>query len=118
MNTQTTKNKKNQKIPNSIARAKGGKVDRSFENLLTTAKLAKKPKITKFKKSNLVKINSARTDFPIFEAKKAFIYLQKVFAKALIFRHFDLKCYIWMKTDALKYIIGKVLSQITLDHLN
>ncbi len=80
---------------------------------------SKKPKLTKSKKSdlskaNFVKINS-RTDFLTCKAKKAFIHLQKAFTKAPILKYFDLECYICIETNALGYVIGEVLSQITLD---
>ena len=51
------------------------------------------------------------------KARLAFIKLRKAFTKALIFRHFDLKCHIRIKTDALSYAINGVLSQLTLDNL-
>ena len=78
----------------------------------TTAKSAKskKPKLTKSKKSDLVKNNYPGTDFLTFEAKKAFIYPQKAFFKDLILRHFDPRYYIRIKTDLLGYTIGEVLS--------
>ncbi len=60
------------------------------------------PKLTKF--------NSFKTDFLIFRAKKAFIYVQKAFTKGLIFRHFDSECYIHIKTNVSEYGIGGVLS--------
>ena len=40
-----------------------------------------------------------------------------MFIKALIFRHFDLKCYIQIVIDVLGYAIKGVLSQLTSDHL-
>ncbi len=63
--------------------ASGGRVDGSIKNLSIAAKLAKskKPKLTKPKKSDLVKAqnfskaNSFGTDFLTPKAKKAFIYL-------------------------------------------
>ncbi len=54
-------------------------------------------------------------DFLIPKAKDTFIHLKKDFNKALILRHFDLKCYICIQTDALGYAIGRVLSRMTLD---
>ena len=54
-------------------------------------------------------------DFLTFEAKKTFIHLWKPFTKALILRHFDLKCHIWIETDVSSYAIGRVFSQMTLD---
>lgn len=54
-------------------------------------------------------------DFLIFGFKKTFIYIQKAYTKAAILRYFDSECNIYIKTDALGYAIGKVLSQITLE---
>ncbi len=106
----------NQDALGAAGRAGNGGVGRSFENLSTAVKSAKskKPKLTKSKKSDLSKANS-RTDFLTPEAKEAFIHLQKAFTKALILRYFDPECHIRIKTDALRYAIGGVLSQITSD---
>ena len=57
---------------------------------------------------------------PIFlppNAKKAFIQLRQVFTKALILRHFDSECHIQIETNASRYAIRGVLSQLTFDHL-
>ena len=48
--------------------------------------------------------------FLTLDAKIAFNCLWLVFTKASILRHFDLKCHIWIETDALSYAIGGVLS--------
>ena len=55
--------------------------------------------------------------FLTLNAKKAFNHLRQAFIKAPILRHFDLECHIWIKTDVSGYAIGKMLSQLTLDHL-
>lgn len=68
--------------------------------------------------SDFTKTDSFGTDFLILGAKKTFIHLYKAFTKVSIFYHFDLKYYIYIKTDILEYIIGEILSQITLDHLD
>ena len=62
--------------------------------------------------------NFSRTDFLIPEAKKIFIYLQKTLTKALIFDYFNLKSHIRIKTNALGYIISRILSQMTSDQLS
>lgn len=76
-----------------------------------------KLELTKCKKSNLLKditkANFFATDFLIPGARKAFIELQKAFIRTLIFRHFNLKCYICIGTNTSRYIIGTILSQIT-----
>ena len=48
------------------------------------------------------------------DAKQAFIELRQAFTKAPILRHFDLECYIRIKTDTLGYAISCVLSQLTI----
>ncbi len=124
LNTQTNQNEKNQDLPDGNAGdASDGRVGGSIKNLSTVAKLAKskKSKLTKLKKSDLIKTqnfaraNSSGMDFLTFEAKKAFIHLWKAFIKASIFKHFDSECQIRIETEALKYAIGRVLSQIILD---
>ncbi len=119
LNTQATKNKKNQDAP---ASAGGGEVGGNFENLSTVAKLAKskKLKLTKSKKSELskdsfAKVNSFGTDFLTPKAKKVFIHLRKTFTEAPVLRHLDSECHIRIKIDALGYAIGRVLSQMTSD---
>lgn len=56
---------------------------------------------------------SSRISFFIFKASLAFTELTKAFIKALILYYFDQKYYIWIKTDAWGYIIGKILKQLT-----
>lgn len=63
----------------------------------------------------MAKAISTRTDFLTSKAKKTFIHLQKTFTKALIIKHFDLECYIYIETNALEYAIGRILSQMILD---
>ena len=50
-------------------------------------------------------------------AKEVFNQLKPVFIKALILWHFDPECHIWIETDASSYVIERVLSQLTFDHL-
>lgn len=54
-------------------------------------------------------------DFLIPRAKKVFVHLERAFFKTLIFRHFDLEYHIYIKIDISRHVIGRVLSQITLD---
>ena len=57
---------------------------------------------------------------PIFltpGAKKVFNQLRQAFIKAPIVQHFDPECHIRIKIDTLSNTIGKVLSQLTFDHL-
>ena len=58
---------------------------------------------------------SSGAEFLTSRAKEAFSRLQKAFTKAPILKHFDPKRYIRILTDASKYAIGGVLSQITLE---
>ena len=51
------------------------------------------------------------------KARLAFTQLRKAFTEAPILRHFDLKFYIWIGTNASRYTIGSVVSQITLNNL-
>ncbi len=73
--------------------------------------------MAKSKKPNFAKANSG-TDFLTLGAKDTFIYLQKVFTEALIFRHFDPERHIQIETDALGYAISGMLSQMTLNQLS
>lgn len=122
-NTQVNNNKKNHDAPNSI---EDNSISISIKNLSLIIKLnkSKKSNQVKSKKFDLGKSKKLilpnikanfKTDFLILEAKKAFIHLQKVFNKAMIFRHFDTEHYICFETDISRYAIDKVLSQMTLD---
>ena len=51
--------------------------------------------------------------FLTLDARKIFNHLRQPFIKAPILRHFDPECHIWIKTDALGYAIGGVLSQLS-----
>lgn len=84
-------------------------------------------KLAKFQKINLarskktilskdfMKINLSKTDFLTSKTKKVFTHLWKTFSKALIPCYFDPELYICIETDLLGYVIGDVLSQMTLD---
>ena len=105
--TLTNASRNNQDRPGGIS---SKNVDRDIKNLLSVVKS------TKSKKPNFVKASFAKMEFLIFEAKKAFIYLRKVFTKALILEYFDLKYYIYIKINILEYTINKFLNQMTLDY--
>ena len=51
-------------------------------------------------------------------AKQAFTQLRQAFTKAPILWHFDPECYIQIETNASGYVIGEVLSQLTLNNLS
>ena len=72
------------------------------------------PKSQILSKTNF-KIVNFITNSLIHKAKKLFIYLQKTFIKILILKHFDSKYYIHIKTNIEGYVIGRLLSQMTLD---
>ena len=74
-------------------------------------KSSKSKNLSKFKKM----VRSS--DFLTPGAKLAFIKLRQAFFKALILYHFNPKHYIQIETDASRYAIGKVLSQLTSDNL-
>lgn len=57
-------------------------------------------------------------DYLTIVAKITFSQLKKVITKAFILQHFNLKYYIWIKTDIFNYIISKVLSQLTWNNLS
>lgn len=64
---------------------------------------------------DLIKV---RVSFLTPGARLVFTKLRQAFIKALILHHFDSKYYICVKTNILKYTIGEILSQLTLDNLN
>ncbi len=108
LSIQATGNKKNQDAPASAGAGGSAGGGGSIKNLTTAAKS------TKSKKPNFAKANSG-TEFLTSGAKEVFIHLQKAFTKALILRHFDLKCHIRIETDVSGYVISEVLSQMILD---
>ena len=63
------------------------------------------------------KILNKVTGYLIPNAKQAFTQLKYAFTKAPILQYFDLKYYIWNKTDMSGYAIGAVLSQPILNNL-
>ena len=81
------------------------------KNLSQSQKLAKSGKSLP-KIGNLPNFSAteAGPSFLTPGAREAFNCLQLVFTKTLILQHFDSKCHIWIKTDALGYAINSVLS--------
>ncbi len=55
--------------------------------------------------------------FFITNTKKSFTKLRQAFIKVPILNHFDLERHIQIETDTSGYIIGKILSQLTLNDL-
>ena len=110
LSTQATENKNQDVSANtgdtSDTSDRNGK---SIKNLSTITNLAKskESKLTRSKRLDLLNTNvNFGTDFVTTKAKEAFIHLQKAFTKALILRHFDLRCHIWIETNVLRYAIG------------
>ncbi len=103
--TLTNVSEKNQSASNG-----GGSedIDGNIKNLSSIVKSARS------KKLNITKAKFG-ADFLTLGAKEAFLHLRKVFTEAPILRHFDLEHYIQIKTDALGYAIGGVLSQMMSD---
>ena len=97
---------------------KSGKSSKSRK--LKSKKTSKSQNLAKSRKKLLKSENSPNFDameagpkFLTPDARTAFNRLWLAFTKVLILQHFDLKCYIWIETDALNYIIGGVLNQLT-----
>ena len=67
------------------------------------------------KSGNLPNFNIKKTEpsFLTLKARAAFNHLQLAFIKTLILQHFNSECHIWIKTNALGYVISRVLSQLT-----
>ena len=105
-------------ITDEVDGVEGG--DESIEKygkLSKTGKLSKSQKLAKSRKKssksgNLPNFNTKKNgpSFLTLDARMVFNHLQLAFTKALIFRHFDLECHIWIETDASGYAIGGVLS--------
>ena len=72
--------------------------------------------VSKICQSLLSPTSQKLMDFLTFEAKKAFIHLQKAFIKASILKHFDSKYHISIETNVLGYTISGVPSQMTAGH--
>ena len=67
------------------------------------------------KRSSLTSKNSNRaTSYLTSKARFAFTQLKKAFIKAPILQHFDPECHIRIEIDVSGYVIGGVLSQLTL----
>lgn len=102
-------NHRKKKVINVVIDA--GKVVKSLP------KVEKSKNAAKFKKPELGKTidKVSGIDFLILEAKTAFLHLQTAFIKALVLYYFDLKSHIRIQTNTFGYVIGKILSQLTLN---
>ena len=72
-------------------------------------KISKSKNLFKFKKT-------IGSDFLTPGAKLAFTKLRQAFLKGPILYHFDLERHIQIETNELGFVIGRVLSQLTLDN--
>ena len=77
---------------------------------------SKKSKNTKSRIWTRIKIIK-KSIFIILDTNEVFNQLRQAFTKTPIFWHFDPKCYIQIKINALGDGIEKVLSQLTSDYL-
>ena len=82
------------------------------QKLSKSQKLAKSKKPSKSRNSPNFDTKNSEPSFLTPKARATFNHLRLTFTKALILWHFDLKCYIWIKTDASGNAIGGVLSQL------
>ena len=89
---------------------RGGKAD---DRNLSKSKKSKNAK-------SGIQTRAGATGEPIFLTpgnKKTFNQLKQALTKAPISQYFDLECYIRIETNASGYALGRVLSQLTSDHL-
>ena len=77
----------------------------------------KDQKTSKSKKLFKSKEAIGSLNFLTFGARLAFNKLGQVYIKVLILHHFNQKCYIQIKMDALDYAIGGIFTQLTLNDL-
>ena len=88
-------------------KSKSKKMSKSWNLAKSRKKLSKSGNLTNF---NAIE---AGPKFLTPDAKTIFNRLWLAFTEAPILWHFDPKCYIWIKINALDYAIGEVLSQLT-----
>ncbi len=84
----------------------------------TTAKSKKKIRATKAEVFKAKDLDIGQLGaFFTSRIRKTFTELRQVFVKAPILNHFDLECYIRIKTDVSGYTMGEIFSQLILDDL-
>ena len=91
--------------------SKGLKLSKSGNSKSKTLAKSKKP--SKSRNLSNVGATEARPSFLTLGAREVFNRLQLAFTKAPILQYFDPKYHIWIKTNALGYTIGRMLSQVT-----
>ena len=96
-----------------VVRGGDGKADKTVKNLSKS----KKPKNDESKNlTHIPTIGATReSTFLTSGVRKTFNHLRQVFNKAPILRNFNLEYHIQIKTDALSYAIGKILSLLSFD---
>ena len=93
-----------------LAKKSGKSKDQNLSKSQKSAELRKSlPKSGNLSNFGTIK---AEPDFLTPDTREIFNRLWLAFTKALILWHFDKKCHISIKTDALGYAIGGVLSQL------
>ena len=81
--------------------------------LFKSQKLAKsRKKLSKSENLSNFDTKKNKPSFFTFDAKTIFNCLWLAFIKALIFRHFDLKYYIWIEAEVSSYTIDNMLNQL------
>ena len=83
--------------------------------------MAKSKKLIQIEKAEASKAKNISSQSELFlpsRAKKRFTKLRQVFIEAPILNHFHPKRYIQIEMNAFGYIIGRILSQLTLDDSN
>lgn len=73
-------------------------------------------KLFKFQNADIINIKTIR--FFTFEANVTFTQLKQVFIKVLILQYFNLKYYIWIRTDIFCYTKSEILSQLISNDLS
>ena len=104
--------KKSEKASKSLKLSKSRKS--KGEKMFKSQNLAKlEKKLSKSGNSTNSNATEDGSKFLISDARTVFTRLRIAFIEALILQHFDLKCHIWIETDASGYVISGVLSQLT-----
>lgn len=96
------------------------KMSASKSEANSRAKLSKSKNTTRpnfLVKSKLLVESNLKPSFQTPKARLGFARLRQAFIKAAILYHFDLKCHIWVETNASGYVISKISCQLTLDDL-
>ena len=88
------------------------------DNKVEDNKVRKKAQKTSKSKKLFKSKKTIGSDFSTPGARLAFTKLRQMFVKTSIFYHFDSKHYIWVETDILGYVIGRVFNQLISNNLS